>query len=119
MIAVDAPVLFNAQCLVTRRSDPERGPYVDLLRDFDIDHRGRMYISRVAVQEMARTLGLITGEEQQLREENERLQAELEDVRAELESLQEFERSANYTLEHFGQKVRKKPGRKPKETVSA
>ena len=119
MIVVDVPRLFNAQCLVLKRSDPERGPYIDLLRDFDMAHQGRMYVSRVAVESMARELGLISGDESELRNRVAKLEGELGEANLELESLREFEQSANYTLSHFGQKVRKKPGRKPKESQEA
>lgn len=119
MIVVDVPRLFNAQCLVTKRSDPERGPYIDLLRDFDMDHQGRMYISRLAVESMARKLGLISGDEDLLRDRVAELERQLEEAQRELESLREFEQAANYTMTHFGQKVRKKPGRKPKQPQEA
>ena len=119
MNVVDVPRLFNAQCLVLKRSDPERGPYIDLLRDFDMAHQGRMYVSRVAVESMARKLGLLSGDEADLRGRVAELEAELVEANEELESLREFERSANYTMSHFGQKVRKKPGRKAREPQEA
>lgn len=122
MIAVDHPTLFHPQCLVTKRADPKFGPYVDLLKDFDHDHQGRMYVSRVAVETMAKTLGLPSSDEvEELRVKVAEKDARLQELEGEIESLREFEKAARYTVEHMGQKVRKKPGRppKPKEPTHA
>ena len=116
MIAVPTPTLFHPQCLSCKRADAERGPYVDFTRDYDHDHQGRMYECRVCVETAAATLGLPTA--QQLEDavsEAQRLRFELDEALLELESLREFERSAKYTLERFGEKPRKKPGRKPNQ----
>ena len=123
MIAVPTPTLFHPQCMVTKRADPERGPYVDLLRDFDMDHQGRMYVSRVAVEDMAATLGLPGKAEAERLAEAER---ELEDARARIAQLEE-ELSAQDTviqaidtLESAEFRARKRAGRpKKQETEKA
>lgn len=116
MIAVEVPTLFHPQCLSCKRADAERGPYVDFTRDYDHDHQGRMYECRVCVETAAATLGLPTSlERDDLQQRLSQAEAELADMQAELESLREFERSAKYTLERFGEKPRKKPGRKPNQ----
>jgi len=112
---------MTAQCLITKRADEDRGPYLDLLREFDINHQGRMYISRSAVEDMVSAFSeagvdLDTPGSRDLVEMTERAEgaeAELVELASEVESLREFEQSARYTMDHFGEKVRKKPGRKP------
>lgn len=125
MFVVERPTLFHPQCLVSKRADDKHGPYIDLGRDFDHDHQGRMYISAVSVRAMETTLDEYVGEptrEELIAKarEGEEAKQRVGELEAEVESLREFERSAQYTLERFGEKVRKKPGRKSqKETANA
>jgi hypothetical protein len=79
-------------------------------------HEGPIRLSLTAIRELARTAGLPTEESHAaLLERVEGLEAELVEAHAELLSLREFEQAATYSLEHLGSKVRKKPGRKPRE----
>lgn len=83
-------------------------------------HEGPFRVSATAVREMARMGGLPTQPEfDALKAELEDTQLRLTQALAEVESLREFERSAVYSLEHIGQKVRKKPGPRKKEEVTA
>lgn len=115
MIVVETPTLFHPQCLVTKRGDAEHGPYVDLLRDFDVDHQGRMYVSERAVEQMASALGHPTlSEAQELRTKVEELETRLAEAEAELSTAQTTI-DAVHVLEHSGYK-RREPRKPRKET---
>lgn len=115
--AVERAELAPAQCLFTKS---HRGPFLDMLRDFDFDHVGRMYVQ----VEFAKQLGVLAGlpsldEVASLKQKLAAVSDERDELREEVESLREFEQAATYTVEHMGQKVRRKPGPKAKEPAAA
>ena len=116
MQVVDHAVLWNPMCLVRKTSD---GPMVDLLRDYDPDNQGRIYISVAAVADLAKACDFPTPEEHA--EALERI-ADLEDQLAvasdRVAELEEFEESATWTLKHLDSNVKRKPGRKPQEKAA-
>lgn len=116
MIVVERPTLFHAQCLVTGRGDPEHGPYIDLVRDFDFVHQGRMYVSVGAVRQMAKLLEepdrqiheVLTETAEELLSENERLRKENEDLSRQLDAIDALE-SAGFQTRQRKQTKRKEP----------
>lgn len=114
---VPKPTLFHAQCAIKRKGDI---PCVDLGFDFDVDHQGRFYISLDAVNDLALSAGFPTPEElDEAEREAKNARSELEQMRAELEELREFEAAAKFSMEHFGKKVRRKPGPPSKAELEA
>lgn len=111
MVIVEKATLAPAMCAITKSAN---GPFIDLLRDFDFDHAGRFYLKTSVVREMAELAGAPKeGSLSTALAENDVLKMRISELERELESLREFERAATYTVEHMGEKVRKKPGRKP------
>lgn len=102
----DAP-LVPGMCLVTKKGPG--GPFVDLGRDFDIDHVGRMYIHISAVRDLWNVV----------KDRYEPKGPDPKDVRiAELEAklgVAEKKLEAIYVLKQTGFSTQKKPGRKPKQ----
>lgn len=83
MYPIVTPTLTPAQCMLLKKGDV---PCFDLLRDFDFDHDGRIYLSVSAVEDLAAQIGLVpveTGEARvaELEAQVELLLAELEDER--------------------------------------
>lgn len=95
MIVVPTPTLAPAECLVTFKADAKDGPYIDLTRDFVPRNSGRMYISKRAVEDMAKELGFPTPkafeEVKELAEsaldENEQLKSDLREAERQLEAV--------------------------------
>lgn len=75
-----------------------------------------VYVSAHAVKDCARELGWLSPDDaERLLEEVALARARVTECEQLLEQAAEFRRSAEYTLQRFGQKVQKKPGRKPKK----
>ena len=102
----------NQPCLVTNRSDI---PVVD----FGVHTQGldqRVVLSVAALRQACEAAGFVSDLEfAELREANQNLGKEIEELRRENEDLKEFEEAATYTVEHLGQRVRRKPGPRPKK----
>ena len=119
MFLIDtAPPFVPGMCLVTKQGG--EGPYVDLGRDFDYDHVGRMYIHHSAVRDMHSLLltnpelAEMYGESDKDRELKEARQ-QIADLQAAFEA-QQRELDAIYVLKNSGSfTAQKKPGRKPKK----
>ncbi len=109
---VDVPVLGPAQCMFTEGN----GPCLDFLRDFHPGHEGRIYISVAYAKEIGAAAGM--GDPDASRSEIDRLRMLVDELTEENDRLTRFEEAAQYTMHHFGDRVRNKPGRKPnKEKV--
>lgn len=113
MFRVDTATLAPAMCMFTKSAT---GPFIDLGRDFDFDHVGRVYIREEYARELGRFVGLVDpdalgdGE----REELEGLRgkvAQLEEEIAELDGAL----GAIDVLESRDFRARKRPGRRPKQ----
>lgn len=86
-----------------------------MLREYDPEHEGRIYISTQAAGEMAELLDYASPETvAQMSTDLTDALDQLEAQAARIEELEEFETAANYTLAHFDKNVRRKPGRKPR-----
>lgn len=82
-------------------------------------HDPEVFVSVVAIEQLAHEIGHPTRDEFEARGRLlEEQQERIEQLEAENKSLREFEQAAVYSLEHVGQKVRKKPGPRPKEEVA-
>lgn len=89
--------------------------------DTGVDLQGfdnRVYVSVEAVEVMARKLGWVGPEtiadhDTQVAD----LEREVSLLRDQLRDADQFAEAAEYTLSRFGQRVQKKPGRKPREPV--
>lgn len=114
---VETATFVPGQCMFT---DSAKGPFIDLLRDFDDRHVGRMYVQ----VEFARQLGVLAGlpsldEVTELKRLLDEVTTERDELLEEVESLREFEQSARYTVETLGHRIRRKPGPKTKEPQAA
>lgn len=68
-----------------------KGRMVDLLRDFDFDHQGRIYISEQAVRDMGALFGMATAERvSELQERLAEAEAAQERLQAEVDELERF-----------------------------
>lgn len=103
---VDRPVLVPGRCMFTGGN----GPCVDFLRDFDLDHDGRIYIGVDFAREIGRFVGLVDPPEDVSDDGGE-----LDALRAELVELRRLRESVLYTFNNLGVEVKKKPGRPRKE----
>lgn len=109
---VDQAITRPFRCAVVPYAGNGSGRmFIDTGQDLDLEH---VYISDVAAEQIAKMLGwvppaTVDTQAEQIAE----LNAKLSEATAEIESLREYERASQYTLEHFGEKVRRKPGRKP------
>lgn len=106
------PPFVPAQCLVTKKGGDE--PFVDLGRDFDFDHVGRMYVHHSAIRDMWNLVKHLYEEDEEVDDRDERIR-ELEE---EVEELRKFKESI-WVIKSQGMSPQKKPGRKPKEAVSS
>lgn len=110
MFRVEAATLRPAQCMFTRSAN---GPFIDLGRDFDLDHDGRMYIKT----SYARELGLFVGLQDPA--DMDALRFELDAANAEILRLEEELEQADGVInaidviESRDFRARKRPGRKP------
>jgi hypothetical protein len=106
---VPHPTLTPSQCLLTKKAGI---PCIDLMRDFDFDHQGRMYLSVSAAMDLGRLVGLVAPEKlEALESENASLTSELDQLRAELE-VARAQLSAIDVIESADFRARKKAGRK-------
>lgn len=111
MFLVDRPMLAPGICMFTGTN---AGPLIDLGRDFDIQHEGRMYVKASFAMEMAELAGAPSRKTvNDALGENEVLKMRVAELERENRELREFNEAARYTVESMGQHVRKKPGRKP------
>lgn len=120
MQIVDRAMQYPAYCMWTFKTDADgAGPWLDLARDFDERHQGRMYLQVTAAQTIGEAAGMVKPEhveqlEQQLALRDERVNQLEEQVT----ELQEFKRSV-YVMKSAGYTQAKKPGRPPKKEVTA
>lgn len=112
MQIVTQPTLTPSCCLVTKKAGVE---CFDLLRDFDFDHTGRMYISLTSVRDMARMIGMVDPTEVD-QDRVAELEAERDQLAKELEDLRAF-RQAVDVIESQEFRARKKAGRPKKEAI--
>jgi outer membrane murein-binding lipoprotein Lpp len=117
MNIVEVAYLAPAQCLFTGSAE---GPFIDLHREFGFEHAGRMYIKTSFARELGTFAGLPSADAVEALEARvQELEAENEQLADEVESLREFEQAATYTVEHMGQKVKRRPGPKPKNPAAS
>lgn len=110
MQIVETAYLAPAQCAFTHTTE---GPFIDLQREFGYDHVGRIYIKVSFARELGVMAGLPSADELEgAREANEALREQLLEQEDELRELREFKAAATYTVEHMGERIRKKPGPK-------
>lgn len=113
MVIVERAMLAPACCMFTKTSE---GPFIDLLREFDLDHAGRIYIKASYARELGAFAGLPSIDQLEAAEtERDELRAKVEELEQENASLREFEQAAEYTLQHFDGRVKRKPGPRPKQ----
>lgn len=113
MHIVDIAYLAPAQCMFTHTAE---GPFIDLGREFGLDHAGRMYIKTSYARELGHFAGLPSIDElEQARAEIEDLKAQVAELEAANDAMSEFNQAAKYTVEAMGRKVQKKPGRPKKQ----
>lgn len=116
MVIVERAMLAPAMCMLRKTAE---GPFIDLLREFDFDHEGRMYLSVAAARELGVFAGLPSQDSVDAAREAERgLREQVARLERENEELRQFKDAAEYTLHALGTKVRQKPGPK-KQTVAA
>lgn len=108
---VETPERHPFHCCVTGSND---GPLIDTGNTLTgYDHR--VYISRKGLGLLARFAGWTSPEERAaLDEELEVLREKVAQLEEELAEADRFEEATRYTLSRFGERVRNKPGRKPK-----
>lgn len=116
MRIVERAELAPAQCAFTKSMN---GPFVDLLRDFDFDHQGRVYIRVEFVKDLGRLVGMVdVAELDAVLGQVERLEGQVAELEGELEESRRF-RDALDVIESEGFRARRKPGRPRKEPVDA
>jgi hypothetical protein len=116
---VEQPVIKPNQCAVYPQlgHQHEKG-YIDTGNELPWD--SHVYVSVHAVEELAQFIGLPTKEQLDgLTELAETQAQQIEEQARELQELREFERSARYTVESMGQRIRRKPGPRKKEEATA
>lgn len=107
MFVIDGPPPFvPGMCMLTKRND---GQILDLDRDFDPDHVGRMYLHTDLVRDMWEAVRHLY--EQPVEDTRDQRIAELEEELSRLEKVVD----SVYTLKQHGYSTQKKPGRKPKK----
>lgn len=78
-------------CLITKRND---GPFVDIGRDFDFDHQGRMYISHSAIRDLGHMIGMVDQGELDLKDQElEEIRALNNDLAKQVEKLEKFKQA--------------------------
>lgn len=106
MDIVERPVHLPGHCIATLTSEDPKG-FVDTgLTPALIDPR--VYVSVSWIEECARKLGFVDGDT------HDDALRRIADLETEVREADEFAQAAEYTLGRFGERVRRKPGRKPK-----
>lgn len=102
---VETARLFPGRCMLSGRGD---GPFIDLNRDFDLDHQGRIYLRVKVAQDIGRVVGMATkGEHDALRDELAAATARVTELEAELATaIQELD--AVELLENRGFRIRRR-----------
>lgn len=122
MQIVDRAMQYPAHCMWTFKTDAEdAGPWLDLGRDFDERHDGRMYLRVVVAQEIGAQVGMVRPEaHQELAEELAAAKEREAALQEQVVELEEF-KQAVYVMKSEGFKAGKKPGRPAtkKETAGA
>lgn len=105
MFRVETATLAPAMCAFTKSA---KGPFIDLGRDFDFDHAGRIYIREAYARELGLFVGLVDlpEESDELERAYERI-AVLEDELAVSDGVIE----AIDVIESRDFRARKRPGR--------
>lgn len=110
MFLVESATLRPALCMFTKSA---KGPFIDLGRDFDFDHDGRIYIRVEYARELGRFVGLTDPEDV------EALRVELDSALAEVAHLEEELAQADGVIDAIDViesrdfRSRKRPGRRP------
>lgn len=114
MFWVDAAERSPFHCCVTGSNE---GPLIDTGNTLHgYDHR--VYLSATGVARVAEFAGWTSPAARVVLDERiAELERENEVLRQEVQEADRFAEAAEYTLGRFGQRVRQKPGRKPKQPV--
>lgn len=108
MVLVESADLRPGLCMFLKSAT---GPFIDLLRDFDFDHDGRMYVSVQYAKELGRAAGLIDAEAA------EAVRVELEGARARILELEDELLATDAVIDAIDViesrdfRARRKPGR--------
>lgn len=108
MVLVESADLRPGLCMFLKTA---QGPFIDLLRDFDFDHDGRMYVSVQYAMELGRAAGLVDpGDVDAARGELEAARARIVELEDEL-SVADSVIDAIDVIESRDFRARRKPGR--------
>lgn len=112
MQIVERAMQYPAYCFWTFKTDADGGgPWLDLGRDFDERHDGRMYLSLSAAQSFGEAAGMIRAETHQAAvEQLEQKDAAIAELEQQVRDLEEF-KAAVYVMKSEGYQSAKKPGR--------
>lgn len=120
MRIVDRPALRPMRCAaIPYIGATHNGKFIDTGSEMTGGFDNRVYISDVAVGDMARMLGFVAkGEHRQMADRVAQLEAELERAHAEIADLERVQQAID-VLESKGYRSRRKPGRPKQEATSA
>lgn len=112
MQIVERAMQYPAYCFWTFKTDADGGgPWLDLGRDFDERHDGRMYLSVASAQSFGEAAGMVRPELVAMKDaELESAAARIADLEEQVRVLTEF-KDAVYVMKSEGYQSAKKPGR--------
>lgn len=108
MFLVEKATLAPAMCAFTKSAE---GPFIDMGRDFDFDHVGRVYLRVSYARELGRFAGLVEPDE------IDRLRSELDEANARVLQLEEELAAADGVIDAIDViesrdfRTRRRPGR--------
>lgn len=112
MQIVERAMQYPAQCFWTFKTDADGGgPWLDLGRDFDERHDGRMYLSVTAAMTFGEAAGMVRPETHEAAlEQVAQKDAAIAELEEKVRQLEEF-KQAVYVMKSEGYQSAKKPGR--------
>lgn len=118
MDIIPRPVFPPGQCIATCKSEDPKG-FIDTYLTPALAGDNRIIVSVTWVEECASKLGWLSpADAADLRGELDAARERVSEVEGELQEADRFAEAAEYTLRHIGEKVRRKPGRKPQREAA-